>query len=123
VSAKQQLYHCSALLHCVIDALDECEHESQTTQITQTFGKSNHKKTSPRVHFLITSRPYPEIRESLIEFGSKSLSLYKKVKDDLQVPIQKATELSQNRDFPKEVILQISNLLQEESEGTSGSKL
>jgi NACHT domain-containing protein len=50
--------------YCIIDALDECDRESQhilLTQINQTFSKRNLENSHPSVHLLITSRPYPEI--------------------------------------------------------------
>jgi len=49
--------------YCIIDALDECDRESQhilLTQISQTFSKHT-KNSHSNMHILITSRPYPEI--------------------------------------------------------------
>jgi Cdc6-like AAA superfamily ATPase len=54
--------------YCIIDALDECDHESQhilLTQISQTFPKHNSKNSHSNIHILITSRPYPEIGQHL----------------------------------------------------------
>ncbi|KAL3458987.1 nucleoside phosphorylase domain-containing protein [Aspergillus heterothallicus] len=50
--------------YVIIDALDECEQDSQLTfltQIAQTFQSEAAKQGGPGIFFLITSRPYPEI--------------------------------------------------------------
>ncbi|KAH8694191.1 hypothetical protein BGW36DRAFT_463772 [Talaromyces proteolyticus] len=108
-------------LYCIIDALDECTHESQKvllTQIKQSFGNKNIKRNLG-INFLITSRPYPEIREYLHRFKSKDLSSYHMVQDDLQILIdQKVAELSETKRYPENVRLAVSNTLQEKAEGT-----
>jgi hypothetical protein len=50
-------------LYCIIDALDECDQNSQRmllTQITQSCENQNDDTVS-KIHFLIISRPFPEI--------------------------------------------------------------
>jgi hypothetical protein len=70
--------------YCIIDALDECDRESQDTlltQISQSFPEhSNSKNSYPSIHILITSRPYPEIGQHLTEFSRKDLASCQKVK-------------------------------------------
>jgi hypothetical protein len=112
----------SGQVYCIIDALDECDQESQRillAQVNQTFGKSNDKEMSPRIYFLITSRPYPEISEFLHQFKSKDLSSYRKVQNDLQILIeQKVSELSQEKRYPENVARTVSSILQQKAEGT-----
>ena len=108
--------------YCIIDALDECDRESQhilLTQISQTFSKHNSKNSHPNMHILITSRPYPEIGQHLTGFNSKDLASYQKVKKDLQVFIEgKVEELSQKRKYSEKVALEVSQILEEKAEGT-----
>jgi NACHT domain len=108
--------------YCIIDALDECDGESQLTllrQINQTFSKHNSKNSHPTIHILITSRPYPEISQHLTKFNGKDLASYPKVKEDLQVFIrEKVKDLSQKINYPEKVALEVSQILEEKAEGT-----
>src|SRR5882762_2718273 len=108
--------------YCIIDALDECDRESQhilLTQIRQTFSKHNSKNSHPRIHILITSRPYPEIAQYLTGFNRKDLASYQKIKMDLQVFIgEKVKELSEKKNYSEKVTLEVSQILEEKAEGT-----
>ena len=108
--------------YCIIDALDECDRESQDillTQICQTFSKHNSKNSHPSIHLLITSRPYPEIAQHLTGFNRKDLASYQKIKMDLQVFIgEKVKELSQKKTYTEKVTLEVSQILEEKAEGT-----
>ena len=108
--------------YCIIDALDECDRESQhilLTQIGQTFSKHDSKNLHPRIHILITSRPYPEINQHLTEFNRKDLASYQNVKKDLQVFIgEKVKELRQKKSYTEKVALEVSQILEEKAEGT-----
>ncbi|KAN0071991.1 Pfs, NACHT, and ankyrin domain protein, partial [Elaphomyces granulatus] len=108
--------------YCIIDALDECDRESQQillTQIAQSFSKHDSNGWHPSIHILITGRPYPEIREHLTEFNCKDLASYQKVKKDLQVFIrEKVKELRQKKTYTEKVALEVSQILEEKAEGT-----
>src|SRR5882762_5085765 len=108
--------------YCIIDALDECDRESQhilLTQISQTFSKHNSKNSHPRIHILITSRPYPEIAQYLTGFNRKDLASYQKIKMDLQAFIgEKVKELSEKKNYSEKVTLEVSGILKEKAEGT-----
>ena len=108
--------------YCIIDALDECDRESQLIllrQINQTFSKHNSKNWHPSIHILITSRPYPEISQHFTKFNGKDLTSYRKVKEDLQVFIrEKVKDLSQKMNYPEKVALEVSQILEEKAEGT-----
>jgi nucleoside phosphorylase len=109
-------------LYCIIDALDECDRESQDEllkQITQTLGSDYRKASNLHIHFLITSRPYPEIRRFLYEFNSKDLSSYEEVQKDLEILIEKkVTQLSLRNRYSKNVASSVSNILKQKAEGT-----
>ncbi|QKX54521.1 uncharacterized protein TRUGW13939_01608 [Talaromyces rugulosus] len=109
-------------LYCIIDALDECDRESQDEllkQITQTLGSENRKASNLHIHFLITSRPYPEIRRFLYEFNSKDLSSYEEVQKDLKILIEKkVTQLSLISQYSKNVASSVSDILKQKAEGT-----
>lgn len=107
----------------IIDALDECEPNSQETlleQIHQTFGNPNSRGSSPsNMYVLITSRPYYEIRRLLSTFRSKDLATYEAVASDLRKVIQeKVNVLSQRNRYPKALVADISRVLEEKAEGT-----
>ena len=108
--------------YCIIDALDECDRESQhilLTQISQTFSKHNSENSHPSIHILITSRPYPEIAQHLTGFNRKDLASYQKIKLDLQVFIgEKVKELSEKKNYSEKVTLEVSQILEEKAEGT-----
>ena len=108
--------------YCIIDALDECDRESQhilLTQIRQTFSKHSSMNSHASIHLLITSRPYPEIAQHLTGFNRKDLASYQKIKMDLQVFIgEKVKELRENKNYSEKVTLEVSQILEEKAEGT-----
>ncbi|KAN0078747.1 hypothetical protein V8E54_005260 [Elaphomyces granulatus] len=108
--------------YCIIDALDECDRESQhilLTQIRQTFSKHSSMNSHASIHLLITSRPYAEISQHLTGFNRKDLASYQKIKMDLQVFIgEKVKELRENKNYSEKVTLEVSQILEEKAEGT-----
>jgi hypothetical protein len=80
-----------AEIYCIVDALDECEIESQALllqQIYQSFTKATDTSlVTSSVHFLIVSRPYPEIRDWLSIFQYIDLASYKEITNDLETMI------------------------------------
>jgi hypothetical protein len=105
-------------VYCIIDALDECESDSQQTVLDQI----NDSFAIPRpygIHFLITSRPYPEIREQLLHFTHQNLASYTAVKEDLKAMIRgKVKILSERKNYPMKVAERVSHILDEKAEGT-----
>ncbi|EED16472.1 ankyrin, putative [Talaromyces stipitatus ATCC 10500] len=108
-------------LYCIIDALDECDQNTQKmlfTQITRRLGNQNDGMIG-KIHFLITSRPFPEIREYLHPYMSKDLCTYPKVQDDLQVFIdQKLNQLAGRKGYFERTKRDLSRILKEKAEGT-----
>ncbi|KAF9891463.1 hypothetical protein FE257_003929 [Aspergillus nanangensis] len=110
----------STEIYCVIDALDECEPESQQTLLDQIYQSLRMDSArSSRVRLLITSRPYPEISEYLLRFNHKDLSSYSAVRKDLETMIkQKVDYLAKRKHYPRKVAEDLSRVLKEKAEGT-----
>ncbi|TFB01754.1 hypothetical protein CCMA1212_006453 [Trichoderma ghanense] len=104
--------------YCIIDALDECDHESQEVllrQLQDTF--DGNQDTNLRI--LITSRPYPEIQEYLGQFPNTDLATFSNAKQDLELCIEeKLARLSQRKHYAQKLKDQISALLRHKAEGT-----
>ncbi|PTB54390.1 hypothetical protein M431DRAFT_17702 [Trichoderma harzianum CBS 226.95] len=74
--------------YCVIDALDECDRESQKI-LLQQFQETFHRQDAPsNVRILVTSRPYSEICEYLDEFTNKDLASFPQAKKDIDQCIE-----------------------------------
>ncbi|KAK1452526.1 pfs domain-containing protein, partial [Colletotrichum melonis] len=105
--------------YCIIDALDECDVESQTTllkQLEETFCSRN---APPNVHILITSRPYPEIFEHMERFANKDLASYVEAQQDIERCIEeRTTELMKTKKYTDKVLTQVKEILRERAEGT-----
>ncbi|KAL2809268.1 hypothetical protein BJX63DRAFT_366537 [Aspergillus granulosus] len=113
----------SVEIYCIIDALDECESDSQEMllcQLHRTFQKHRPTDTSSSYpHFLITSRPYPEIGGYLFSFRNKDLATYSAVKSDLTVMIkEKVKDLAERKKYTESVRNEVIRILETKSEGT-----
>ncbi|KAI7970530.1 hypothetical protein EIK77_002767 [Talaromyces pinophilus] len=108
-------------IYCIIDALDECDQISQRMllmQITQSCENQN-DNTIGKIHVLIISRPFPEIREYLHPYRSKDLGTYQQVQDDLQVFIeQRVNDLALRKCYTARTKRGVSHILREKAEGT-----
>jgi WD40 repeat protein len=104
----------------IVDALDECDSESQETLLTQiniSFSASTPFTSKPS--FLITSRPYPEMREQLEEFNNKDLSSYRKLKTDLDAYIEsRVEEVARKKRYTRTIAESVSTILREKAGGT-----
>ncbi|KAL4974612.1 ankyrin repeat-containing domain protein [Aspergillus desertorum] len=112
-----------AEIYCIVDALDECEIESQETllqQIYQSFRKAtNTSLVTSSVHFLIVSRPYPEIADCLSIFQCVDLGSYKEITNDLKTMIQdRVQDLARQKKYCKRLAQNVSRLLEEKADGT-----
>jgi hypothetical protein len=92
-------------IYCIADALDECDTESQDIflrQIHQSFKQASETSPVPcSVHFLIISRPYPEIQNFLSIFRCVDLGSCKEIADDFRAMIQdKVQDLARRRKYP-----------------------
>lgn len=112
-----------AEIYCIVDALDECETESRDIllqQIYQSFTKATDTSlVTTSVHFLIVSRPYPEIGDYLYVFRSVDLASYKEISNDLQTMIyDRVQDLAKRKKYSESLVLKVSRLLKEKANGT-----
>ncbi|KAL7937630.1 hypothetical protein V8C35DRAFT_320413 [Trichoderma chlorosporum] len=107
--------------YCIIDALDECDQESQDIllhQLNETF-QNQHQNAPSNVRILITSRPYPEIREYLEVFINKDLASFFKISEDIDRYIkEKVAHLAIKKKYTKTVQQNVSDILREKAEST-----
>jgi DNA polymerase III delta prime subunit len=104
--------------YCIIDALDECDRESQDTLLRQ-FEETFSSPTNSNIRILVTSRPYAEIERYLKRFASKDLASYPQRWPDIERYIEeKVIHLSQGLSYTNNVRKQVSNLLREKAGGT-----
>ncbi|KAF4186740.1 hypothetical protein CNMCM7927_005127 [Aspergillus lentulus] len=110
-------------VYCIIDALDECESDSQETLLRQIDHSFNNPRTNGSVpssiHFLMLSRPYPEIEQYLSIFKCMDLGSYREIANDLRLMIRDRVEdLAWRKKYPKSVIEEVSQILEEKAAGT-----
>jgi hypothetical protein len=108
--------------YVIIDALDECDQESQVTFLTQLAQTAQAEPTTqgrPGIFFLITSRPYPEIRQLIGDARCQDLSSHRNVRRDLQAFIaEKVKVLRRRNKYPPAVTDRMSRILEEKAGGT-----
>ncbi|KAL2836062.1 ankyrin repeat-containing domain protein [Aspergillus pseudodeflectus] len=110
-------------IYCIVDALDECESQSQDIllqQISQSFTRATDSSlVTSSVHFLIVSRPYPEIGDCLSIFPCVDLASYKEISNDLKTMIQdRVQDLAKRKKYSEALALKVSQLLEEKADGT-----
>ncbi|KAL6793192.1 hypothetical protein J3E68DRAFT_387341 [Trichoderma sp. SZMC 28012] len=106
--------------YCIIDALDECDSDSQEVLLYHLQETFHHQDKAPsNVHFLITSRPYPEIREYLQSFPNKDLATFYQMRQDIDRCIyERVEDLAKKKLYTDKVKREISIILREKAEGT-----
>ncbi|KAK1987963.1 hypothetical protein LZ30DRAFT_700989 [Colletotrichum cereale] len=68
---------------------------------------------------LVTSRPYPEIRQHMGEFTNRDLGSYSKAKQDIERCIEeRAANLARTKHYTAKVQTQVSDILREKADGT-----
>ncbi len=106
-------------IYCIIDALDECDRESQKVLSQQLRDTFRNGTAMSNVRILVTSRPYPEIREDLEGFSHKDLASFPQREQDIDRCIEKRVEdLAQRKHYTDKVRMQVSDILREKAEGT-----
>ncbi|KAF1954893.1 hypothetical protein CC80DRAFT_448618 [Byssothecium circinans] len=108
--------------YCIIDALDECDQESQKmllTQLEETFNPRNSSDRISSIRFLITSRPYPEIRECLEQFAHRDLASFQEAKQDIELFIdERVARLQKKKRYTEKVKNSVTKALKDKAEGT-----
>lgn len=105
--------------YCIIDALDECDRQSQETLLHQLEETFQSQTVSPNVRILVASRPYPEIRESLQRFPNKNLASFSERQEDINIYIEeRVKQLAERKSYTGKVKLQVHKILRDKAEGT-----
>lgn len=108
--------------YVIIDALDECDVESQKIllkQFQQSFQPSVSGYAASNMRILVTSRPYPEIREYLDQFSHKNLSSFTESKKDIDLFIsERVAQLKAKKKYTEKITDQVTQILKQKAEGT-----
>ena len=105
--------------YCIIDALDECERESQEILLRQFQESFQSRSVTSNIRILLTSRPYCEIGEYLEAFANKDLASFSETKRDIDRCIEeRVADLAKRKYYTNKVKGQVSNMLRDKAEGT-----
>lgn len=107
--------------YCVIDALDECDQESQESllkELENTFASGNMPR-HPNIRFLITSRPYDEIKMYLESYRNCGFSSFPESKQDIEAFIvERMTLLKRKKGYSARTTEEVGQILSAKAEGT-----
>ncbi|GKZ26583.1 hypothetical protein AbraIFM66951_002818 [Aspergillus brasiliensis] len=111
------------VVYCIIDALDECDSESQTRileQLKLSFFDRPSKRFTSKVRILVTSRPYQEIASCLNCFPSRDIATFiEERQTDIEIFIrQKVSDLSMRKGYHDKMKNQVQLILKEKAGGT-----
>ncbi|KAJ5813460.1 uncharacterized protein N7503_000210 [Penicillium pulvis] len=105
--------------YCIIDALDECDGDSQKILLAQLEETVQSQDASSNFRLLVTSRPYSEIRESLQIFTNKDLASFPERQEDINLFIEeKVNYLAERKGYTNKVKNRVSQILKDKAEGT-----
>jgi hypothetical protein len=105
--------------YCIIDALDECDQESQKILLQQFEDTFRSLNVTSNVRILVTSRPYLEIRKYLNLFDNKDLASFPERKQDIDRCIkERVARLAKKNSYTEKVTTQVSDILRDKAEGT-----
>ncbi|KAK7398584.1 hypothetical protein QQX98_012040 [Neonectria punicea] len=105
--------------YCIIDALDECDRESQEILLRQFQEAFLDQNATSNVRILVTSRPYPEIKRYLKRFTNRDLASFPQTKNDIDRCIgDRVADLAERNEYPDKVTRQVSDILRDKAEGT-----
>lgn len=105
--------------YCIVDALDECDEESQKALMWQFQETFQRQSSTPNIRILVTSRPYPEIHEHLKGFANRSLASFAEAQQDVDRCIEeRVAELSRQKSYTDKILKQVSDILRKKAEGT-----
>lgn len=109
-------------VYCVIDALDECDRESQNAilrKFENFFDPEYYDRSLSHVYFLITSRPYEEIRTYLGGFVNADIGGFAEAKDDGAAFVENSVDyLTEKKRFSTEMQGRVRHIIQEKAEDT-----
>ncbi|KAH8896678.1 pfs domain-containing protein, partial [Thozetella sp. PMI_491] len=104
--------------YCIINTLDKCEEPQKTLlkQLEQTFRHGSSSSHISNLRILITSRPYPKIKEYLSQFTNKDLASFGESKRDIKLFIdEKVAYLKKKKSYTSRVKQEVTQLLKEKA--------
>ncbi|OAR01627.1 hypothetical protein LLEC1_03282 [Akanthomyces lecanii] len=101
--------------YCIIDALDECDNESQKALLQQLRRTFQSDDSPPNIRILVTSRSCPDIRKQLEKFAHKDLASFPDVAHDIDQCIKKRVASLR---YTEEIKAQVTELLRQKAQGT-----
>ncbi|KAI0886271.1 uncharacterized protein GGS22DRAFT_187509 [Annulohypoxylon maeteangense] len=105
--------------YCIIDALDECDRDSQEVLLHQIQETFQSRDITLDIRILITSRPYPEIRQYLKGFTNKDFASFPETKKDIDRCIEeKVATLAERKEYTNKVKERVRQILADKAEGT-----
>lgn len=101
--------------YVIIDALDECESDSQRTLLHQLRDTFHSPDAPSNVRVLVTSRPYPEIRKYLGGFTCMDFACFPDAKWDIEQCIkERVTQLP----YTEKIKDDVTEILRDKAAGT-----
>ncbi|OAA33893.1 pfs domain-containing protein [Beauveria brongniartii RCEF 3172] len=100
----------------IIDALDECEVDSQKTLLHQLRDTFHSPDAPSNVQILVTSRPYPEIRKYLGSFTCMDFACFPDAKRDIDQCIKK--RVAQLPKYTEKIKERVTDILRYKAAGT-----
>ncbi|KAM3563054.1 hypothetical protein ARSEF4850_002521 [Beauveria asiatica] len=100
----------------IIDALDECEVDSQKTLLHQLRDTFHSPDAPSNVQILVTSRPYPEIRKYLGSFTCMDFACFPDTKRDIDQCIKK--RVAQLPKYTEKIKERVTDILRYKAAGT-----
>ncbi|KAK4070042.1 hypothetical protein Purlil1_13560 [Purpureocillium lilacinum] len=105
--------------YLIIDAIDECEEESRETLLCQLRKAFQGRGAPSTMSFLITSRPYPEIRRYFKESPNRDLASFLESRRDIDHCInERVAQLAHANDYTRKIAEKVRNILRDKAEGT-----
>jgi nucleoside phosphorylase len=109
-------------IYCVIDAIDECDRESQNAilgKFENLFDQDYYDASVSHVYFLITSRPYEDIRTYLGGFVNADIGGFAEAQHDVAAFIEhQMDKWTQKKKFPDNTRERVFQIVQKKAEGT-----
>ncbi|KAJ3499726.1 hypothetical protein NLG97_g98 [Lecanicillium saksenae] len=100
----------------IIDALDECEADSQKTLLHQLRDTFHSPDAPSNIQFFLTSRPYPEIRKYLNSFTCMDFACFPDVKRDIDRYIKERVEHLE--EYTEKMKARVTEILKYKAAGT-----
>ncbi|KAI1125800.1 hypothetical protein F5Y10DRAFT_294384 [Nemania abortiva] len=105
--------------YCIIDALDECDTESQETLLWQFEQTFRGQDVTSNLRILVTSRPNREIQEHLQDFMNRDLASFPERRKDVDRCIdERVNNLAKKKKYTDKVKKQVLEIIRAKAEDT-----